>query len=216
MSLLDDIGGLLSGTTNASALPGFLGASLIDLASIAGQCAIAPENRPILILVLNEMIPVWGHWFFPKPEDLTYSQPVRATPIQTLGGAYVDDFGEGIREITCYGRSSYKHGPLDALLGLDEKQKKRPCKEGKLRAECLQGEIWIKNLKDGLIRNFHRDREQNARQGLDPDLYQMFFVDVMNFELWRVFPLSFVLRRNKQSPLLIQYQMRFIGLERVI
>lgn len=74
----------------------------------------------------------------------------------------------------------------------------------------------MKSLKDWLIRDFHRLREQNARQGKDPDLYQMFLVDVLNFELWRVFPLSFVLRRNKQSPLLIQYQMRFIGLERVI
>ncbi len=203
-TLIDSLSGIASGVTSASSIAA--GISLVDIGGLLASCAIDQEDRPVLILVLNEMLPVWGHWFFPKPEDLTYSQPVRATPIQTLGGAYVDDFGEGIREINCYGRSSYKHGPLDSL-GL-----------GDVLSDvgCGQGEIMMKSLKDWLIRDFHRLREQNARQGKDPDLYQMFLVDVLNFELWRVFPLSFVLRRNKQSPLLIQYQMRFIGLERVI
>lgn len=202
-SLLDSLGGIAGGLTSAGSIAGI---SLFDIGGLIASCVIEQEDRPILILVLNEGIPVWGHWFFPKPDDLTYSQPVRASVIQTLGGAYVDDFGEGLREISCSGRSSYKHGPLDAL-GLGDVLS---------GVGCGQGEMMMKSLKDFLIRDFHQRREQNARQGLDPDLYKMFFVDVLNFELWQVFPLHFVLRRHKQSPLLIQYQMRFIGLQRVL
>lgn len=205
MGLRDDVGGLLSGATSA---PAVMGISLTDLGGIFAAGVLEQEDRPILIIVLNEGRPVWGHWFFPKPDDLTYTAPTRATVLQTLGGAYVDDFGEGVREITCNGRSSYKHGPLD-LLGLGDLF-------GEISGNLGQGELFIKNLKDWVIRDFHRKREENARAGKDPDLYAMFFVDVLNWELWQVFPLHFMLRRHKQSPLLIQYSMRFVGLQRVI
>lgn len=178
------------------------------------QAAIPQEERPILLIVLNEgaILDTSVHWFFPKPDDLTYTRPVRATVSQTLGGAYVDDFGEGVCEIACNGRSSYRFGPAGSSLTL--RKHKVPCDE--FKNHLGMGELMLKNLKDWLTRDFHINREKNAKMGLDPDLYQMYFADVLNAELWTVFPIHAVFRRHKQSPLLIQYSMRFIGLQRVI
>lgn len=137
-------------------------------------------------------------YFDPRPEELTYTHPTRASVIQTLGGAWVDDFGEGIVDISLSGHTGWRAN-------------EQPLTGGQAQKDGVQKAI---ELRTAFFETFHKQRMDAAKNGLDPDIaVQMFFIDVLNAALWKVYPVSMQLRRHKSRPLLYQYQLRLLGLE---
>lgn len=152
---------------------------------------ISQQSRPIVLALFSPGF-VWAHVFWLRPEDVVYSYPTRATVIQTLGGAYCDDFGEGVADITLTGHTGWR-----GSMG-------------------VPGELQFYNLRSFLIGEFHEIRSRTAEAGLDPDTVELLLADTLNAALFRVYPLSFVLRRNRQRPLLYQYTIRFAGLDNLL
>lgn len=154
-------------------------------------------ERPISLLLMDKGEPVWGHWVQPRPEDMTYRHPSRASAIHTLGGAYLDDFGEGIVEISMQATTGYKMGLIGAAAGR------------------LSGDAAMFNLREYVMVEFHRLREAAAADGGDPEEIQLHLVDTLNNAYWVVYPMDFQLRRSNRSPLLYRYIIRLVGLQRL-
>lgn len=135
--------------------------------------------------------PVAVHPFLTRPEEIQYTKPTRAALIHTLGGAWVDDWGEGVNEIQISGHTGY-------------------------RTSAGPGLLHMLNLRYMIFEGFHNRRMARAAAAQDVDLVELYLVDTLNGTAGRVFPVSFQLRRHKSRPLLYLYQMRFWGLDRLI
>ncbi len=168
-----------------------------------GKIPTPQKDRTIaLVMMLNQggfaNLAPHEFYFDPRPEELTYTHPTRASVIQTLGGAWVDDFGEGIVDISLSGHTGWRANdqPLQTI---------NPEKDGMQKAI---------ELRTTFFETFHKERMAAAQAGNNPDdSVKMFFVDVLNSAVWQVYPVSMQLRRHKARPLLYQYQLRLLGLD---
>lgn len=161
---------------------------------------IPQQNRPMSLIVLDTgfsllgafsvpSIP-WFALFYPRPEDIQYTYPSRGTVVQTFDGGFVDDFGAGVADITVSGHTGW-------------------------RGVLLPGEVEFYNLRDMIMSRFHLLRKAKADAGQPIDTVKMYWVDTLSLQMYEVYPISFVGRKNKQRPLLYQYQIRLAGLELV-
>lgn len=118
-----------------------------------------------------------------RPEDLQRTDVSRATVAQTLGGAWVDAWGDGISTITISGTTGWGQGGqpngLEAFF----------------------------ELHKNVYEEWHRLRGQAIVRGVDPDDVKLIFIDDLDEFSWVVIPNQFILRRNKSRPLLAQYQI---------
>ena len=55
-----------------------------------------------------------------NPEEYSQSEPNKATVTQTMGGAFVDQFGAGLVEITLKGTTGFKNGTNDPSNGFEK------------------------------------------------------------------------------------------------
>lgn len=180
---------------------GGFGGTLTNALLAGALTAIPQADRPIVLLLLRNGLPAWLHWVVPRPEDLAYTHPTRASAIQTLGGAYVDDFGSGIADITLRGNTGYKLGLIQTTgqsWGPDA------------------GDVMMINLRNMLVFNYHQQRLDLAKSSQDPNQIQLLLVDVLNAAVWLVYPRSFQLQRSRQRPLLYQYTLQMWGLDRLL
>lgn len=118
-----------------------------------------------------------------RPEDLTRVEPHRASVQQTFGGAWLDSFGPGVRKVNISGHTGWRGG-MDG-----------------------DGMEQFKRLNDLVFKNWHAKRASAINAGLDPEKVQLIFADLLDDFVYVVSPDSFVLRRNKARPLLMQYQI---------
>lgn len=172
-----------------------LGAGAAQYNGLDLATPISQKFRPITLVVSGSttgFLPAWGHVFNPRPEEVNITNPTRATPIQTLGGAFLDDFGQGIADISLSGTTGW-HG----IAG-------------------VPGELVFVNLRNMLIEQFHAARQAAAEAGQDPSMIKMYYADTLNTVLYEVYPLSFQLRRSKSRPLMYQYSIRLAGLDKII
>lgn len=102
---------------------------------------------------------------------------------QTLGGAYVDNFGEGVPTVQISGHTGWGAGD-------------RP-----------DGRQAFFELHDDIFKQWHQQRAEAVEQNLDPDKVKLIFNDVLDSFTWVVAPQNFVLRRSRSRPLLSQYQI---------
>ncbi len=142
----------------------------------------------------------WQHDMVVRPEEITYTHPTRATVVQTLGGAFVDDFGEGITEIVVNGHTGWRHAPDPANAS----------------GNSPDGLERIYNLRYNLFQVYHEKRMEAAQNGKSPDEVRLYFFDHLHDAFYKVYPQSLQVRKNKTRPLLYQYQLRMIGLEKVV
>lgn len=155
---------------------------------------IPQKDRPIGIVVLDTGlfgggagVPIpWFTILYPRPEDVTYTYPSRATVTQTFSGGFVDDFGAGVADINITGHTGW-------------------------RGALLPGELLFYNLRDLIVQRFHDLRKAKADAGLPIDSVKMYMIDTLSLQVFEVYPLSFTGRKNKQRPLLYQYQLRLAG-----
>lgn len=162
----------------------------------AGLSQLSQAERPVMLILYGGM--PWLYWFVPPPEDMSYIYPTRATAINTLGGAYVDDFGTAIAEINIRGNTGYKMGG------------------GFGNGMLASGDLLMVSLRNMLVQNYHQQRLALARAGQDPDTIQLLLVDTLNLTMFKVYPRQFQLQRSKQSPLLYRFNLQLWGLERFL
>jgi hypothetical protein len=118
-----------------------------------------------------------------RPEDLTRTEVSRMAVTQTLGGAYVDNFGEGVPTVQISGHTGWGAG-------------NRP-----------DGRQAFFELHDQIFKQWHQQRAEAVEANLDPDKVKLIFNDVLDSFTWVVAPQNFVLRRSRSRPLLSQYQI---------
>jgi len=116
---------------------------------------------------------------FVNPEEFIQTEPTRISVNQTKGGAFVDNFGMGLRTITIRGVTGFK----DRDLG------------GGRRVSGHQH--WL-DLRD-LIRDYANAAKDDAANN------KLRFYNWADEEYWEVTCTNFSLMRNVQRPLLYQY-----------
>ena len=119
-----------------------------------------------------------------RPEDLSWTEPVRVNAVQTLGSAWVDAFGPGIAQIVIAGHTGWSGGPSG-------------------------GPDWEAQFQN-LYACAFKDWNDQVEASKDPESVKMTFVDTLDSRAAQVVPKTFVLRRNKSRPLLVQYNITFL------
>lgn len=147
------------------------------------------KNRPIVLMLTGTDVTVPPLTLQPNPQDITYTRPTRATVIQTLGGAWVDDFGEGVIEVVISGNTGWQIG--------------------------VGGEARIHLFQDLVVTNFHKSREAKAADGDDPDSIKLILVDTLNIFVGVCYPSVFEMSKNVSSPLLWNYHIKLLVLDKL-
>lgn len=144
-------------------------------------------DRPISFLLDNQTAgaPVAFVDLVIRPEDLTRTDQSRLAVQQTLGGAFVDNFGAGVPTITLSGHTGWRR-----TASSDD--------DGLARFQALKGAVFDQ---------WHEQRQSNIAAGSDPNDVRLIFSDALDDMSVVVAPVSFVLRRSRSRPLLAQYQI---------
>lgn len=146
------------------------------------------KYRPISFVLDYFGSPIWVPLVI-RPEDLTRSEPSRMTVHQTLGKqtvGWVDSFGPGLPTISIAGHTGWR-APVG---GSDD------------------GAAQFVRLHDTVFDLWHKGRQAAIDIGQDPTKVKLLFVDDLDAFAWEVAPISFVLRRSKSRPLLMQYNIQ--------
>lgn len=122
-----------------------------------------------------------------NPDDMSQDEPARATVTQTLGGAFVTDFGQGLPSVVLSGTTGYK---------------KRINSEG----QETDGFQAFRDFRNKVYRDFIT---QN-----DPTL-ELYWYNWEDEEYYQIQPTNFRLQRNKTESLLYRYEFRFTCLRAV-
>lgn len=123
------------------------------------------------------------HYFSIRPKELSYEIPSRSIVHSTLGGAWIDDFGVGIKTIHLTGHTGW-------------------------RGVLIPGELWFLNFRELIYETYFSRRLAMSDSGKDPDEVRLFFVDTLNSIMAWVHPTEFVHKRSKSEPLLHQYSVK--------
>lgn len=113
-----------------------------------------------------------------RPEELTRDNPSRFNAQQTLGGAWVDDFGPGISTITLNGHTGWRGNASE------------------------DGAALFQRLYDTVFVQWHAKRRQAVLDGRDPNEVELIFADALDNFAVVVAPSGFQLKRHKSRPLL--------------
>lgn len=153
-----------------------------------------PSARPIAFLLddpVSGIGPAAAVTLYIRPEDLTRQDPSRLNVVQSLnGGAWADSFGAGVPTITISGTTGWRRAG-----GADD--------DGEARFKKLRSQVWDE---------WHTRRRQAVNASKDPSEVQLIFSDGLDGFVATVAPGSFVLRRSKSRPLLLQYQIQMFVL----
>ena len=123
-----------------------------------------------------------------RPEELTRDEPSRIAVQQTLGGAWADCFGEGIKTINLSGHNGWRGSLL------------------------LSGEDLFAAMKAAVFTQWHQRRAQLVSQGSDPDVVTLTFADNLDNIASLVVPMTFRLQRSRARPLLMIYNIQLLEL----
>jgi hypothetical protein len=127
------------------------------------------------------------HTLVVNPEDFTQTEPARVNVTETLGGAYVTDFGKGLPVVTITGTTGYRQ---------------RTTAEGKLM-DGFEAFIDFRNkIYRGLI------------ESSDPSL-ALYWYNWEDNEFYEIQPTEFRLQRNREQPLLYRYELKFTCINRL-
>jgi hypothetical protein len=130
-----------------------------------------------------------------RPTDLTVSYPSRVTVHQTIGRGQIkgwgDDFGEGLPSCVLSGHTGWRYSKSSQMDGVKA---------------FLELQKMIKTT-------YHDLRQQAIKNGTDPDVVKLIFVDMLDEFTWSVTPIAFALQRSKSQPLLMKYNMQLQALD---
>jgi len=132
-----------------------------------------------------------------RPEDLTRTEPSRATVHQTPGRGvtgWLDNLGPGIPTVTLSGHTGWRYtagaegGVLDGFDSFDA-------------------------LNQLVAFDYHLAKQNAIDDGVDPAEVKLLFADTVDNFIWSVVPTQFVLRRSRSRPLLYQYNITLQAIE---
>lgn len=121
-----------------------------------------------------------------RPEDMTRVHPSRLSVNQTLDGAWIDSFGEGLEKTTISGILGWRTG-----------------------ADGKDGATRLQEMREKVYHAWHTRRKAAIERGNDPNKVKLFFVDALNDYIRIVAPEVFEIKRNKSRPLLGSYRIAF-------
>jgi hypothetical protein len=147
------------------------------------------DVRPISFVLEKSGVPSVALDLAIRPEEMTRSDPSRLAVMQTLGGAWADDFGEGIAQINMAGTTGWRSGGFGG-----------------------DGEARFLQLRTLVYDGWHNQRKQARLAGQDPSNIALVLADSLNSTIDIVAPMSFALRRSKSRPLLMQFQISLLVL----
>lgn len=124
-----------------------------------------------------------------RPEEMTWQDPSRLSVTQTLGGAWLDDFGAGVSSINLSGHTGWR---------------------GSYSAD---GTAIFARLRDVVFAEWHRRRSERPNDASGPDDVQLVFADQLNNRAVVVAAQSFQLRRHKSRPLLSTFNISLLALK---
>lgn len=141
------------------------------------------QDRPIAFALDNGSGGLTKMELTIRPEELTRSEPALMTPVQTFGGAFIDDFGRGLSQLVISGHTGWA-----VRNGAD----------GVKRWEDFRDLVWVR---------WHELRSQAVADGKDPDTVKLIFADKLDNIVAVVAPGQLTLRRSRSRPLLMMYQL---------
>ena len=124
-----------------------------------------------------------------RPEDLTRTEPSRINPNQTLGRGVIgwaDNFGPGLPGISIAGNTGWRA-------------------TGNFAEDGITAFLALHQL---VHLGYHEAVQSAIDSGRDPAGVKLIFADLLDEFCWSVVPISFVLRRSKSRPLLMQYNIQ--------
>lgn len=127
------------------------------------------------------------HTLLVNPQDMSIEEPARISAQQTLGGAYVTHFGEGLHIITLSGTTGF--GARYNATG-----------------SLTDGYTELKNLRDKVYRDFVKSKDTSI---------EMFWYNWEDEQYYKVVPNSFRLSRNQSEPTLYRYEIRMTAVAKV-
>lgn len=150
------------------------------------------QNRPISFLLFDngetDRFVAWQDLII-RPEEMTRNDPSRLNVTQTLGGAWLDDFGPGISSITLSGHTGWRG------------------------SQSQDGAEIFKQLRDTVFVEWNRRRSNRPNDASPPDDVQLVLADQLNGFAVVVAPQSFQLRRHKSRPLLSTFNISLLVLK---
>lgn len=126
------------------------------------------------------------HTLLLNPQNLSQTETSKSSVTQTLGGAYVVDFGSGLPVVTISGTTGYRQ---------------RYNADGELR----DGYEEFMHFRNQVHRKFVETNDPN---------YQMFWYNWEDEEYWCIQPSTFRLQRSVSEPLLYRYDFSFTCLKK--
>lgn len=133
-----------------------------------------------------------------RPEDLTRTEPSRIAVHQTLGHGkitgWVDNFGLGMPSVNIVGHTGWRVGAYSGEDGVQAFEK----------------------LNKIVLPDYHAAKQAAIDSGSDPSRVKLLFIDMLDGFTWSVAPMSFVLRRSKSRPLLMQYNIALQAVDTAI
>ena len=130
---------------------------------------------------------VYRHTLLVNPQDMSVAEPARINAQQTLGGAYVSKFGQGLHQITISGLTGYnaRHNAEGILTdGYEE----------------------IQNFRSKVYRYYVTAPSSQV---------EMFWYNWEDEEYYKVVPTSFRVMRNVSQPTMYRYELSMVALEAV-
>jgi hypothetical protein len=128
-----------------------------------------------------------------NPEDLSIDSPYRVNAVNTMGGAFVDVWGQGVRRILMRGHTGWK--------------------TYKSTGQVQDGYDNIFNLRDNIINRYLQiriDNSPNYPQSRIDDGLSLELVDNLHQTVYSIIPENFRLLRNRARPLLHMYEATFV------
>lgn len=155
------------------------------------------KNRPIAFVLEDQTTPgaeLQALTLVIRPEELVRNYPSRMQAHYTAGGAFADNFGPGISTINLSGTTGWRRVAGDNTADRDG-------------VAGLDGEGRFRRLYEVAFADWHKRRADAVRAGRDPSGVRLVLADALDDFAVVVAPGAFTLRRSKQRPLLMQFQI---------
>ena len=107
-----------------------------------------------------------------NPEEYSQTEPNKATVTQTMGGAFVDQFGAGLVEITLRGTTGFKNGTNDPNNGFEKFKELRDLIRASYQNTDASKEVKFYNYTDEEYWNVFVERFSLSRSRSRALLYQ--------------------------------------------
>lgn len=155
-----------------------------------------PRSQKNKVVALRLTYPdgsYYTHILSINPDDLQINLPSRTTVTQTEGGAYLDNWGIGVGQGMLQGNTGWRY-------------------HQKISGRAFDGLGAFKDLYQKIYLKYY----ELSQLAADPNSVKLRLIDNVDDLVLEINPDDFRLLRNKNKPLLFQYQMPFTVIEDIL